>query len=123
MPNRHRLLVQMRSLLTELEALGAPQSPEEHAVLVELAERAHELLGTDAPTRGERVEPVRKPDKRTWVEINCMLCAEWAGVLIEGKELHPRYEGSLRQVGGRVVCGRCGGALAHGERGERYATP
>jgi hypothetical protein len=48
-----------------------------------------------------------------------MLCGELAATLEGGSVLRPKADGSARVNGGRVVCGRCGGALTPTDQGEK----
>jgi len=58
--------------------------------------------------------------KRTkWVELSCLLCGEAVATLEGGAVLRPRTASSVRVLGARVVCGRCGGSLSPAEQGEK----
>ena len=48
-----------------------------------------------------------------------MLCGEAVGTLEGGSVLRPRTETSVKMLGTRVVCGRCGGSLSPTDQGER----
>ena len=48
-----------------------------------------------------------------------MLCGEWAATLEDGATFRPRAAGTARVAGGRIVCGRCGGALTPTDQGEK----
>jgi hypothetical protein len=63
--------------------------------------------------RGARIQRVK------WVELSCIQCGELAATLEGGSVLRPRSNGSARVNGGRIVCGRCGGALTPTDQGEK----
>jgi ParB/RepB/Spo0J family partition protein len=100
-----------RHLLDQLIQLGPPRSREERAALRELLDRGRHLL------EPRPVPSVTAP--RNWVELNCLLCGERAATVENGR-IQERAPGALRRQGRQMQCGRCGGALAQGERGVSY---
>jgi hypothetical protein len=108
------------TVLAELERLGPPRSADDRLALFEVFKLAQQLL-KPTPIAKSRPLPTTRQD---WVELNCLMCGEPAAV-IENGAIHARSDKSLRQSGTRLVCGRCGGALARGDRGVSYvhATP
>ena len=72
-----------------------------------------EAMSTKLSERGARVRRVK------WVELSCLLCGESAATLEGGAILRPRTANSTQVVGGRLVCGRCGGSLSPADHGER----
>ena len=70
-------------------------------------------MSTKLSERGARVRRVK------WVELSCLLCGEAAATLEGGAIVRPRTSTSTQVVGGRLVCGRCGGSLSPTDRGER----
>jgi hypothetical protein len=54
-----------------------------------------------------------------WIELSCLLCGESAATLEGGSFLRPRAAKSVRVIGTRVTCGRCGGSLSPTDQGER----
>jgi hypothetical protein len=48
------------------------------------------------------------------------MCGEPAGAVVDGTSFRPRARSSVRLIGRRMACGRCGGSLAPSERTERY---
>ena len=70
-------------------------------------------MSTKLSERGARVRRVK------WVELSCLLCGEAAATLEGGAIVRPRTPNSTQVVGGRLVCGRCGGSLSPTDRGER----
>ncbi len=54
-----------------------------------------------------------------WIELSCLLCGESAATLESGSVLRPRAANSVRVIGARVTCGRCGGSLSTTDQGER----
>ncbi len=54
-----------------------------------------------------------------WIELSCLLCGESAATLGGGSVLRPRAAKSVRVIGTRVMCGRCGGSLTATDQSER----
>jgi len=54
-----------------------------------------------------------------WIELFCLLCGESAATLEGGSVLRPRAAKTVRVIGARVICGRCGGNLSPTDQGER----
>jgi ParB-like chromosome segregation protein Spo0J len=106
-----------RALQAELESLGVPRSEDEVGALVELVARAHFLL-THAETDG--VPTTAAVVKQTCVEMNCVMCGEQAALMRQTVGVVPRSKNTLRRVGRRIACGRCGGTLLPGERTQPY---
>ncbi len=58
--------------------------------------------------------------KSVSTEVKCLMCGEHAGEIEEQLTFKARNRGSIRHVGNRLQCGRCGGALAREARTERF---
>jgi ParB family chromosome partitioning protein len=107
-----------RSLVDRLDQLGPPMLESDRAILMELAQRIHGLLGINRPVESAAVE--KTPTKRTWMELSCLLCGEEVGAIVDGRELRPRYANSVRRSDNQFLCGRCGGKLTAGAQREQY---
>jgi ParB/RepB/Spo0J family partition protein len=97
-------------VLEQLRQLPALQSAEDVNALRALVLEARQRLRTHAGRCTTRVS----------TEITCMMCGEPAGAVVNGKKFEPRACSSVRKVGRRLVCGRCGGSLVPSDRTERY---
>ena len=53
-----------------------------------------------------------------WVELACLLCGNMVGILLDRRAIRPRAADSLRIVDQTMRCGRCGGPVVTGERGD-----
>ena len=53
-----------------------------------------------------------------WVDLACLLCGDVVGILLDRRVIRPRAAGSLRIVEQTMRCGRCGGPVVAGERGD-----
>ena len=56
--------------------------------------------------------------RQAWVELACLLCGEMVGILLDRRVIRPRAAGSLQIVEQTMRCGRCGGPVVAGERGD-----
>ena len=56
--------------------------------------------------------------RQAWVELACLLCGDMVGILLDRRVIRPRAAGSLRIVEQTMRCGRCGGPVVAGERGD-----
>jgi hypothetical protein len=60
--------------------------------------------------------PVRT--RITWLELSCLPCGEVAGYIEDQRLVRPVTPGAIRLERNRLRCGRCGGLLLGGNRGE-----
>jgi ParB/RepB/Spo0J family partition protein len=102
-------------LLRQLREVGPPRTRNDRDALCELLHAAELLLGSDAAA----VQP-QSVGKVVSTEIKCLMCGERVGEVGPGGGFRPRAEKSVRRIQRRLVCGRCGGSLETGDRGERY---
>jgi hypothetical protein len=107
-------------LIDTLEQIGPPMTEEDRAALAELGERIRRFLDASADTMPAAREGGSA--KQTAMELSCLLCGEEAGTLVDGRELHPRQQNSVRRVGNQLVCGRCGGKLTASSREQYFYT-
>jgi hypothetical protein len=56
--------------------------------------------------------------RRAWVELACLLCGDMVGILLDHRVIRPRAADSVRIVDQTMRCGRCGGPVVAGERGD-----
>jgi ParB family chromosome partitioning protein len=103
------------TLIAQLDALSAPATAADRAVLRELIARARALLA-----KARSLTPLSQQDRRTFVEMTCLNCGHLAGRVEEGTRFLVSQPGSASQRGRSWVCGRCSGTLIAGERGVHY---
>jgi ParB/RepB/Spo0J family partition protein len=109
--------VRYRRLLDELKHLAPPTTPDEQAVVVELLQTVQGLLkccSSSAPRRAP------EPAVSEWIELSCLMCGERSRAEQCGNRLVLTASNSVRAAAGRLVCGRCGGAVAPCERSRYY---
>jgi ParB/RepB/Spo0J family partition protein len=102
-------------LLEQFQALPAPRTQADLDALRALMTTAEHRLRPS-----QQSLPVPVCAKSTATEIKCLMCGESAGAVVDGRRFRPRERASVRVVGHRLACGRCGGSLAPSERTEHY---
>jgi hypothetical protein len=103
-----------RSLLDEFKRLPPPRTPDDRAAICELFQIIHEMLGRS----GAGLEIGHAATD--WVDLICLMCGERARALQLGNRIALGAQSNIRKTGQRLVCGRCGGSVAAGDRGRQY---
>jgi ParB family transcriptional regulator, chromosome partitioning protein len=111
-PSRRRY----RELLDEFKQLAPPVTADDRAAIRELLQVIHDVLRRSVGTL-ERVPGAAVTD---WVELYCLMCGEHARAQQLGNRLKLTDQSNIRTSSGRLVCGRCGGSVAPGDRGRQY---
>jgi ParB/RepB/Spo0J family partition protein len=105
-----------RQLLNEFMQLAPPATSDDRAALRELLQVIHGLLESSPSPLGRATHP----PVTDWVDLCCIMCGERARAQKLGNQLRLIDQGHIREAAGRLVCGRCGGSVAPGDRGRQY---
>jgi ParB/RepB/Spo0J family partition protein len=102
-----------RDLLNQIKQLAAPATDDDRAAIWELFQFVQNVVQASAGTCSNTAVS-------DWVELCCLMCGERAHAQRFGNRLRLTEPANIRHAGGRLVCGRCGGTIAPGDRGRQY---